>query len=78
MALLWCSMGPIAYVLSLVGQGDGGLISYALVEVSLTALANEQFASTEEMNAALSLDPVANAVLVQAIILASWVYSSLD
>jgi hypothetical protein len=63
--------------LSVVGRGDIGLLFYGLVEVS-AAIANEQFASTEDLNAALSLNPLANAVLVQAIILASWVYSSLD
>jgi hypothetical protein len=72
LALLWCTMGPIAYALSLVGLGDIGLLSYGLVEIFLTALANEQFVSVEEAN------PVANAVLVQSIILASWIYSSLD
>jgi hypothetical protein len=67
-------------VLSLVGLGDIGLVSYGLVEVSLTTLANKQFALAEETtHAAWGLaPPVANAVLVQAIILASWMYSSLD
>lgn len=80
LTLFWCAMGPITYVLSLVGLGDIGLVSYGLVEVSLATLANEQFALPEETaNAAWGLDPpVANAVLVQAIILASWIYSSLD
>jgi hypothetical protein len=79
LALFWCAMGPIAYMLSFVGLGDIGLVSYGLVEVSLTTLANEQFAfAAEETNTAWGLDPVANAVLVQAIILASWIYSFLD
>jgi hypothetical protein len=76
LVLLWCAMGPVAYALSLFGLEDVGLVCYGIVEVSLTILANQQFAPAEGTNS--GLDPVANAVLVQAVILASWIYSSLD
>ena len=73
LALFWCAMGPIAFVLSRVGLGDVGLVMYGVVELSLTALANQQFSGAEPV---FSSSSVLNAVLVQAIVYASWLYSA--
>eukprot|EP00571_Detonula_confervacea_P008561 CAMPEP_0172315082 /NCGR_PEP_ID=MMETSP1058-20130122/24053_1 /TAXON_ID=83371 /ORGANISM="Detonula confervacea, Strain CCMP 353" /LENGTH=152 /DNA_ID=CAMNT_0013029079 /DNA_START=248 /DNA_END=703 /DNA_ORIENTATION=+ len=62
MAIIWCLMGPIAFVLSRQGSGriaDAGLVAYGVVEVGVAAFSPD--AST-----------VVNASLVQGIVLAAW------
>ena len=73
LAVLWCAVGPLAYFLSRKApstsssqkrwwQADLGLVAYGLVEVLGAFLSANQGALT-------------NAVGVQVVVLATWVYS---
>jgi len=72
LATTWCVMGPLAFVSSHVGNmkfADAGLIAYGLVEVACAAIVTTFFESG-------SATAFTNAIVVQAIVAASWVYSS--
>lgn len=73
LALLWCAMGPAALVTSrIVGLQNVGIILYGVVEVACAALVSYQYSSTSGM------DPLVNALGVQALVAVSYVYSSLQ
>jgi hypothetical protein len=72
LALLWCAAGPAAFVASRIGKGNAGLVGYGLVEVACAAVAT----STSTATIAAEIDPVTNAIAVQAIVAASWLYSA--
>ena len=61
----WCLAGPTAYVASRHGgrAADAGLVAYALVEV---------------LGAALTPTGLPNALAVQSVVAASWIYSSMQ
>lgn len=66
-AVLWCAVGPLSYILSHFGGsskrlGDLGIFVYGLVEVLGAVLTGNQEAWT-------------NAVGVQLVVLAAWLYS---
>merc|ERR1712032_952938 len=71
-ALVWCAVGPLAFALSLRKgwAADFGLVVYGVVEV-LGAL----LISLNYSDAAGSVDAFINAVLVQSIVYASWLFS---
>jgi hypothetical protein len=73
-ALLWCAAGPVAFVASRKGVGDYGLIAYGAIEVTgagfLDATAATSIATVDSVN------PLLNAVAVQAIVGAAWLYAS--
>ena len=64
LALSWCLAGPVAYVASRRGghAADAGLVAYGVVEV---------------LGAAFT-DALPNALAVQGVVAASWIYSSLQ
>lgn len=64
LALVWCFAGPLAFFLSRKGgsAADVGLVLYGLIEIGGSAFSPE-------------LNTVVNAVLVQMVVFASWVYS---
>ena len=72
---IWCAAGPISYIASRVGDttADIGLIFYGVVEV-VGALVLSKYLATVGSPVA-EIDAVMNAVLVQVIVLASWIYS---
>jgi len=69
-AIVWCLVGPLSFVLSQVKAGTGnngmladvGLIIYCLVEIS---------GATFSPNTST----IINAVVVQVVVLAAWIYS---
>ena len=67
LVLVWCAVGPLAFWLSRNREGDLGLLTYGLTEVVLAAVATQHLAPPTEA-------AVVNAVVVQAVVLASWVY----
>jgi hypothetical protein len=70
LAMLWCSAGPAAfYCLRRVGLEYIGLVGYGVIEVACAAVA----ASVGETP---QVDPLLNALGVQGIVAASWLYSS--
>ena len=81
LAVAWCAAGPLAFVLSRIGLGDAGLVLYGAVEVACAALVHEQFLAADAgVGAAAAssnaLDPLVNAIGVQAAVLTSWFYSA--
>jgi len=75
-ALLWCCAGPLSFALSRTGSAgfaDIGLIVYGLVEVIGAGLISATYASGEAPGI---VDPILNATLVQAVVLAAWFYSA--
>lgn len=72
---LWCVAGPIAFGASKVGgvAADIGLLFYGAVEVAAAAILESQMPNLG--SAAADIDPLTNAVVVQGIVLASWLYS---
>ena len=72
---LWCAAGPIALAASKVGgvAADIGLIFYGLVEVAGAAILEGQL--TNFGGAAVEIDPLTNAIVVQGVVIASWLYS---
>jgi hypothetical protein len=70
LALLWCAAGPAAFYCSRsVGLEDVGLIGYGVIEVACAAVAAAVTATPQ-------VNPLINALGVQAIVTASWLYSS--
>jgi hypothetical protein len=70
LALLWCTAGPAAFYCSRrVGLEYIGLIGYGVIEVACAAVA-ASIAATPQV------DPLFNALGVQAIVAASWLFSS--
>jgi hypothetical protein len=70
LAFLWCTAGPAAFYCSRrAGLEDIGLIGYGVIEVACAAVA-ANIAVTPQV------DPLLNALGVQAIVAASWLYSS--
>jgi len=79
-ALVWCASGPIAYFLSVssadatdsaaiaFNKADAGLVLYGIVEL-VGAILSSGFSGAAP-------DAVFNASIVQAIVLAAWVYSA--
>jgi hypothetical protein len=67
----WCLAGPVAYVASRRGGrvADAGLVAYGLVEVLGAALLSANVDAAE-------LAALPNALAVQGVVAASWVYSS--
>lgn len=63
-AIIWCLAGPLAFLLSRKGGAiaDLGLISYGVIEVSVAS-----FSPVDTT--------IINALFVQVIVLASWIYS---
>ena len=72
---LWCAAGPIALAASKVGgvAADVGLIFYGLVEVAGAAILEGQLANLG--GATVEIDPLTNAIVVQGVVVASWLYS---
>lgn len=85
LVLLWCFAGPLAYIASKtveshdsqqklkISLADLGLIGYGLTEIICSGIA--RFSSTTSITET-ALDPLMNAILVQIIVAASWIYSS--
>mmetsp|Transcript_9810 Transcript_9810/g.15077 ORF Transcript_9810/g.15077 Transcript_9810/m.15077 type:complete len:335 (-) Transcript_9810:104-1108(-) len=78
-ALLWCAAGPVSFGTSRIGGkvADLGLIFYGLVEVVgayLIRFQSDVPAVTE--TSSNMMDPFMNAILVQGIVAAAWLYSS--
>lgn len=70
LALLWCAAGPASFVMSRVaGLENAGLIGYGMMEVACAALVS--FTPTTS-----TVDPLMNALGVQAVVAASYLYSS--
>ena len=70
-ALLWCLSGPMAFVASRAAAAtaaDFGLVLYGVIEVSGAVLL--------KVNGYPSDLAVINAVVVQVVVAASWIYSS--
>ena len=76
---LWCVAGPVAYATSRVGGriADLGLIVYGIVEVGGAAVIARYLSTTLEDSgtAGADIDALMNAVLVQGVVFASWIYS---
>lgn len=73
---LWCAAGPAAFVASRVGglAADAGLVFYGVVEIAGAAVlvrSLESLAGSELPD----IDALTNAISVQGIVLASWIYS---
>ena len=64
LAVIWCAAGPLAYLTSRRGgrAADAGLVAYGVVEV---------------LGAAFT-DALPNALAVQGVVAASWIYSSMQ
>ena len=73
LAGLWCLAGPLAYLTSRRGgrAADAGLVAYGLVEVLGAALVSTNADAAE-------LAALPNALAVQGVVAASWVYSSMQ
>ena len=73
LAVIWCAAGPLAYLTSRRGgrAADAGLVAYGLVEVLGAALVSTNVDAAE-------LAALPNAVAVQGVVAASWIYSSLQ
>ena len=71
LAGMWCLAGPVAYVASRRGGrvADAGLVAYGVVEVLGAALISANVDAAE-------LAALPNAVAVQGVVAASWIYSS--
>ena len=71
LAVVWCVAGPVAYVASRRGgrAADAGLVAYGLVEVLGAALVSASVDAAE-------LAALPNALAVQGVVAASWIYSS--
>ena len=67
----WCLAGPLAYLTSRRGgrAADAGLVFYGLIEVLGAALISANVDAAE-------LAALPNAVAVQGVVAASWIYSS--
>lgn len=71
LTLLWCLVGPFAAITARQGDGDVGMIAYGAVEVGCAATVSATTSvSTSDLN------PLANALLVQAVVVALWISSS--
>lgn len=71
-ALLWCGMGPLSFALKDgKGYADMGLIGYGLVEVLGAGLITLNYG-----NGVDGFSAFLNAVLVQGIVAAAWLYSA--
>lgn len=80
-ALLWCAAGPLSFVASRIGGkvADLGLIGYGIIEVIGAGLI-VYVGTTNTVVEAMSLDtistnPLGNAIFVQGIVAAAWLYS---
>ena len=71
LAVIWCAAGPLAYLTSRRGgrAADAGLVAYGVVEVLGAALISANVDAAE-------LAALPNAVAVQGVVAASWIYSS--
>ena len=72
---LWCAAGPIAFGASKAGgvAADLGLLFYGAVEVAGAAILESELPNLG--GTAADIGPLINAVVVQGIVLASWLYS---
>ena len=72
LAAAWCLVGPVAYAASRRGgrAADAGLVAYGVVEVLGAALISANVDAAE-------LAALPNALAVQGVVAASWVYSSM-
>ena len=70
---MWCLAGPVAYAASRRGgrAADAGLVAYGLVEVLGAALVSANVDAAE-------LAALPNALAVQGVVAASWIYSSMQ
>ena len=73
LAAAWCLAGPLAYLTSRRGGrvADAGLVAYGLVEVLGAALVSANVDAAE-------LAALPNALAVQGVVAASWIYSSMQ
>jgi hypothetical protein len=73
LAITWCLAGPVAYAASRRGgrAADAGLVAYGLVEVLGAALVSTNVDAAE-------LAALPNALAVQGVVAASWIYSSMQ
>ena len=73
LAGLWCLAGPLAYLTSRRGgrAADAGLVAYGVVEVLGAALISANVDVAE-------LAALPNALAVQGVVAASWIYSSMQ
>ena len=71
LAVIWCAAGPLAYLTSRRGgrAADAGLVAYGVVEVLGAALVSANVDAAE-------LAALPNALAVQGVVAASWIYSS--
>mmetsp|Transcript_56096 Transcript_56096/g.177756 ORF Transcript_56096/g.177756 Transcript_56096/m.177756 type:complete len:100 (-) Transcript_56096:170-469(-) len=74
LALLWCAVGPLAFLCSRAGglAADAGLVIYGAVEVGC-AWAIGNFYHAAAVDAKIVAFP--NSVAVQAVVAAAWLYS---
>lgn len=73
LALMWCAMGPFSYILTKKGYADTGILSYGVFEVVCAAIVSGVYPRvTLEGSSANILE---NAVLVQLIVGATWLYT---
>ena len=73
LAVIWCAAGPLAYLTSRRGgrAADAGLVAYGVVEVLGAALISANVDAAE-------LAALPNALAVQGVVAASWIYSSMQ
>ena len=71
LAGMWCLAGPVAYAASRRGgrAADAGIVAYGVVEVLGAALISANVDAAE-------LAALPNALAVQGVVAASWIYSS--
>jgi len=83
-ALVWCFAGPVSFAASRIDGGgrlaDLGLILYGIVEVYgaylIRLVAEDGISSVDAAGGFAVSDPFLNAIVVQGIVAAAWVYSS--
>lgn len=73
LVLIWCFMGFVSFAFSRIGgfAADLGLILYGFVEMSCAGII--RFRGDAIVG---SLDPLTNAIMVQAIVALAWLYSA--
>lgn len=71
-ALVWCATGPLAFMATRFGSkpvGDASLAFYGLYEIGLALVVSLSYESANSQG-------VLNAILVQLVVLASYVYTA--
>ena len=79
-ALVWCLVGPLSFVLSKYGgkgYADLGLILYGLVEAGAAGLVSLNYGTgTDDTSGLIIMNSFVNAILVQGVVAGAWYYSA--